>query len=292
MAKKRRSTAVEEMNGATHAPQIGDPMTYVDNGTKRTVESWESLETKDAKKAFLDKMFHQMDKNFSSNWQQVYAVIDLARSNKWYWQSLGFETFEEFWQDRGKFSFEQFRDLEQAHLFAAMVEPELFNVDAEKAIATAKMLAKVRAAKTKPQSMLKNSNAAKKNKSVTVFDGPTPAEMTEAGEAYAAYGSSGSNGIAYRFARMLRDAPAIAAKVKRGEYIKRQKNGKLKVDLEQAEKDAGLWKPPKKRQSKKRTASERAIDTLNERPIAELRLLKDRMSKKLKRDLLKVLSED
>jgi hypothetical protein len=58
------------------------------------------------------------------------------------------------------------------------------SVNAEKAIATAKMLAKVRAARTNSESKLKNDNARKKINRGVVFDGPSPDEMHLSGEQY------------------------------------------------------------------------------------------------------------
>ena len=64
-----------------------------------------------------------------------------------------------------------------------MVEPELFNVDAEKAIATCKMLAKVRAKLPVNHGRAKNQTGChKKNKEQpVVFSGPTPGEMFDSG---------------------------------------------------------------------------------------------------------------
>jgi hypothetical protein len=293
MSRDIRSKSYKEMQGATVTPNISDPITYIDNGSEVTLKKWDKLDNDDSRRAFLSKSLSLLAKNFSSNWQQVYEVIHLMQITDWFWKEQGFETFEEFWTDRGKFSFEQFRELEHAHLYASMVEPQLFNIDAEKAIATCKMLAKVRAKLPVNHGRAKNQTGCyKKNKEHSVaFDGPSPAEMSDAGEGYNAYGKSGSSGIAYRFARILRDAPHIAKKVKQGHYTKKQKNGKLKVDLEQAEKDAGLWKPKAVRDSVKRTPGERAIDTLNGLGVSEIRTLIDRMSPKLKQNLRKCLGE-
>lgn len=278
----------EICDGQTAVPLIGDPMVYIDNGTEVTLKSFGKLETDVARKAFFDKMLATMDRNFSSNWQQVYEVIRLVQENEWYWKSKGYSSFPEFWKNQGRFSFEQFKTLEHAHLYATLVEPELFGLSKEKAIATFKFLQKVRPKMT-TGAPIGNNNASKKKSSTVVFDGPTPAELREAGEAYRKFGSSGSAGLAYRFARLLRDAPKIAADVQKGKYIKKQKNGKLRVDLEQAEKDAGIWKEKKKRPSAKRSAGERAIDTLNKATKAELEILVERMGSRLRKQLLSML---
>ena len=154
-----------------------------------------------------------------------------------------------------------------------------------------KLLAKVRPKMTSKQvsERMHASRYGKNKPHEAVFDGPTPSELSEAGEAYRKFGSSGSASLAYRYARLLRDAPKIAADVQKGRYIKQQKNGKFKVDLEQAEKDAGLWRPPKKRGSVKRTAAERAIDTLNKTSKDELRELVNRFGPRLKKHLLDLL---
>ena len=279
----------EVCKGATSVPVIGEPMVYIDNGTQVTLNSFSKLQTDTAKRAFFDKMLAVMDKNFASNWQQVYEAIRLMEENEWYWKDKGFATFAEFWSEQGKFSFEQFRTLEHAHLYATLVEPELFNLSTDKAIATYKFLAKVKP-KMQGNARPGNANAAKKITSARVFEGPNPDELREAGEAYQKYGSSGSCGHAYRFARLLRDAPKIAKDVQKGKYIKKQKNGKLKIGLEQAEKDAGLWKEKTKRASVKRSAAERAVDTLNKVTKDELRLLTNRMGPRLKKMLLEILS--
>jgi len=74
------------------------------------------------------------------------------------------------------------------------LQRELFNVDAEKAIATAKMLATVRAKLTINHGRARNRTGCSKknNQHAVVFDGPSPDEMMQAGEAYQAYGKSGS----------------------------------------------------------------------------------------------------
>jgi len=281
----------EICDGQTAVPLIGNPMVYIDNGTEVTLKSFGKLKTDVARKAFFDKMLATMDQNFSSNWQQVYEAIRLVQENEWYWKSKGYGSFPEFWKDQGRFSFEQFKTLEQVHLYATVAEPELFNIEVEKAIATMKLLAKVRPKMTiEDRNRSNNAKRYKKDSEhLVAFDGPTPSELSEAGEAYRKFGSSGSASLAYRYARLLRDAPKIAADVQKGRYIKKQKNGKFKVDLEQAEKDAGLWRPPKKRGSVKRTAAERAIDTLNKTSKDELRQLIDRFGPRLKKHLFDLL---
>ena len=167
----------EICDGQTAVPLIGNPMVYIDNGTEVTLKSFGKLKTDVARKAFFDKMLATMDQNFSSNWQQVYEAIRLVQENEWYWKSKGYGSFPEFWKDQGRFSFEQFKTLEQVHLYATVAEPELFNIEVEKAIATMKLLAKVR------PKMTKSTTATnKKRSSCGQFDGPTPSELSEAGE--------------------------------------------------------------------------------------------------------------
>lgn len=124
--KANISEEQEVCKGATSVPVIGEPMVYIDNGTWLTVQSFNELQTNTARKAFFDKMLATMDRNFSSNWQSVYAAIDLMKREEWYWKEKGFKTFEDFWKQAGKFAFQQFRTLEHSHGFASMVEPELF----------------------------------------------------------------------------------------------------------------------------------------------------------------------
>lgn len=276
--------------GEAAVMEIKLPEVYIDTGSMISQRSWEKLLNDDQKKAALDAFFDRMDQNFSRNWQATYELISLAQEYEKYWRDEGFSSFEEFWRERGKFAFDQFRKLESTYHYAKQACPRLFSSDYQQVAALVEKLAGVKRATAVGNNGHRRSKSSAGTAKTDAVRGLLEVLEPEKQSAVwqAGFRARRSSSMVYRFRRIKRDAPKVAADVLAGKYIRFYKNGKPFLSLTQAEEAAGI---PREKRPVKKTPAGRAVASVGSLSgMKEMRDFVGQLPAALRRSLKKALS--
>lgn len=259
---------IEQSNGQAAAARLSfNPLLFAVQSMDNTQEAWDRLDTDEARTAMLDAFFEKLEHLFAKNWAAIYQMISICRDYKQYWRNAGFDSFEDFWKERGAFAFEQFAALENAYHYAKTVCPKLFDLslpEARRIMAEFSQIAR-------PRKSRRQSGSSTKNGQALLVGIDLDATSSEYRRGYKDGRSAGSSGHRTRFARLKRDHPRIAATVLKGAYLVRQKNGRWKIDLIQAEKDAGVYQRPSSQNRNRIDKVAAAYRKLNKTQRAEFR---------------------
>ena len=190
--------------------------------------TFNNLESEAQRRGFLDG-FIDATQQTTPNWGSFYEIAQLLKEQTWYWESFGFNTFEDFWLDRVGPAFSQLDELERVYNFAKLASPALFDVDFEqvKGMANESDVTIARLEKVAP---------AKKH-GTNRFT--TRQEATDRVAEAIEYAPPSGSSLERRMAVMKRDKPEYAARVLAGEYLVESEDGKtIRIDMNRAEHDA------------------------------------------------------
>ena len=244
----------------------GNPLTFVASSIDGVEKAYGSLATEKARREFWDRFSESMEKHAPGGWASVYHGLELLRKSEWYWKPKGYPTFNDFLRAEMAHSFEQLDALERRYHFAVTSCPRLFKLSADKADAEIERLRKTEALKANGRP--RNPAPKKKEQGFSAAAAVDVDAQTE--EFRRGYKSYGSSHHFYRFARLKRDAPKVAARVLAGEFTKARKCGTPFVDLAAAEIEAErvtrgkfVAKPRASRQAPPIVKAQRALAKLS-----------------------------
>lgn len=195
-----------------------------------------SLENDEQRQGFLDSITTKLDSNWG-NWAKFYEAVSIIREQKSYWQSKGFDSFENFWRVKAGPAFQSFKELESIYNFAKTACPELFDIDFEGAKQLRKKLEKLNAVPA-----MSHNGGARIKKRLYSDTKEAHAAVTQA----MGWHNAGGTSLEYRLAKIKRDNPEIAARILAGEFFKELGTGQIGIDMAAAEREAygeGVRKP-------------------------------------------------
>lgn len=207
-----------------------------------------SLENETQRTSFLDGIVAKLDSNLG-NWARFYEAIEIVREHRPYWQGKGYRSFDEFWHTVAGPCFRSFKELEDIYSFAKTACPELFHLDFEAARRWAKQISDLRAIPP-----LNAYGGVRIKKRHYADRGEAHAAVVQASKWY----NAGSHSLEYRLARLKRDRPDIAAGVLAGRYFKTFSNGRIGIDLLEAERDAYGERLQQERRERRQTEVRKA----------------------------------
>ena len=259
---------------------IPNGLGYWLKGTEDVRETYGRLETDKERKAFFDEFLKGQKSGFASAWVGFYGVIDLIRQSSWYWEEIGFDNFESFWQTQGEALFGRWAELESTYQYAHMAAPGLFEIDYDEAKAISQRLASYRTLTPTAANRGGNNNPSGSNQFGQTRDHEIDprlyVEELASDDFNAGYNAAPKNGNGEdrrtRFRRILRDSPDVAERFLAGEFIRRYKNGRApEEDLVAAEVAAGIRKEGEKVQRRNGLAyAMKLIGTFNTKQLTEL----------------------
>ena len=258
-----RPQATQETFGRTRMnlnPVLGQSLVFTLNGREVVADQFTDLETPQEQKGYFDEWLGKQRQYFPQRWVEIYEVISLIKVAEWYWQDLGFDSFDAFWAENGEPVFGAWAEMEQTHHYAKLAAPHLFDVSWDKArqmAAIGNELSRIQPAKKNGQrgpaqkgvppgtAFLDEAKAKALQTAVPELCSPEKQEGIKIGKNLQ---SRGSNSNHTRFKRLRRDAPEVAAKVMAGDeaYFLTDKHGQVKLNLKPAEVEAGIVKPDEK----------------------------------------------
>ena len=262
----KRPKATQETFGRTRMnlnPVLGQSLVFTLNGREVVADQFTDLETPQEQKGYFDEWLGKQRQYFPQRWVEIYEVISLIKVAEWYWQDLGFDSFDAFWAENGEPVFGAWAEMEQTHHYAKLAAPHLFDVSWDKArqmAAIGNRLQQMQPAMTKAEAGSKGGKISKQRppgpclteakadalkKAIPELLPPEVQSGVKIGKDLQ---RGGSNSIDRRFARLRRDAPEVAAKVMAGDeaYFITDKHGQVKLNLKPAEVEAGIVKPDEK----------------------------------------------
>ena len=258
-----RPQATQETFGRTRMnlnPVLGQSLVFTLNGREVVADQFTDLETPQEQKGYFDEWLGKQRQYFPQRWVEIYEVISLIKVAEWYWQDLGFDSFDAFWAENGEPVFGAWAEMEQTHHYAKLAAPHLFDVSWDKArqmAAIGNRLQQMEPAKKNGQrgpaqkggpvgqAFLTEAKADALKKAIPELLPPEVQNGVKIGKDLQ---RGGSNSVDRRFARLRRDAPEVAAKVMAGDeaYFLTDKHGQVKLNLKPAEVEAGIVKPDEK----------------------------------------------
>lgn len=261
---------IEEDKGSSLASRVIIPARILGGWDAASVaEGYGRLETEEARRSFLDDVRLSMEVELPNGWTRVYIALDLMRREGWYWQGLGYKTFDEYLESECGFPFREFERLEKLYCFAAKCCPQLFKVskdDIEQVMRAWETAPALHKSAGRPNGDAKSE----RNDLDPARELVVEAQSEDFQRGYAARGNSRF----YRFQRLRRDAPKVAGDVLEGKYTQQHKNGTWFINLVAAEEDAAKryknFKLPVKKQRKK-SVSARVIALLANATDEEVR---------------------
>lgn len=187
-----------------------------------------SLDNDDQRQGFLDAITAKLDSNWG-NWAKFYEAVSIIREQNTYWQSKGFDSFENFWRAKAGPAFQSFKELENIYNFAKTACPELFGIDFEGA---RQLLIKLENLSAIPA--LAGNGGVRVKKRLYTGAEEAHAAVTQA----MGWHNAGGNSLEYRLAKIKRDRPDIAARILAGEFFKTLGTGQIGIDMAAAEHEA------------------------------------------------------
>lgn len=263
-----------ETSETHHAESLARTIPLVRGESAEAVrQTYSQLSSQEERDAFWSEWLDTLDRTAAHGWRGLYEALNLLRESD-YWSRHGYESFEDFWKDQGRFPFEQLLNLEHTYHFAKAACPDLFDVSYDAAESALKSVF------SKKDGQRKNGKASQKNRDgYIVFDwDEIIAELREFGvpdEIIAQVETArrgGGNSAISRLRVLKRDHPRIAQQFLEGKFL--TKAGK--PNLAAAEKVAGIFREP----GPKKSPVERTEESFSKLSPKERRDFISRMSKR------------
>jgi len=154
-----------ETSETHHAESLARTIPLVRGESAEAVrQTYSQLSSQEERDAFWSEWLDTLDRTAAHGWRGLYEALNLLRESD-YWSRHGYESFEEFWKDQGRFPFEQLLNLEHTYHFAKAACPDLFDVSYDAAESALKSVF------SKKDGQRKNGKASQKNRDgYIVFD--------------------------------------------------------------------------------------------------------------------------
>lgn len=199
---------------------------------QKSADEYNRLKSDAARQGFFDGVIEGTSRA-EHDWARFYAVVQLMRSEEWYWRGEGYETFEAFWHDKVGGTYAKLDDLETVYNFAKMARPELFDIKDFDQVRAELREVDLEIGRLYRVPMAPSHGGARGNR-YTATKKEATARVADA----AAFKAPGECSIERRFAKLRRDNPDVAAELLAGKYIRQLENGKWHVDMNWAERVA------------------------------------------------------
>ena len=269
------SNAVEHSRGANASLLVNgsvDPPSFLAGSFKDVEQTYERLATQEARRSFFESGMTRIDRNLPGSWARLYWFLDLCRREQWFWKEKGYSSFEDYWEEQGKFAFTEIGKLETMFHFAKTACPELFDLSQKEAEFLWNSLAR------RSTTNLRRANGRKPKGAADLLF-PELDYDSQSDEFQRGYQSNCGRSAIRRFRQLKKSHPTIAKEVLEGKFVRTVK-GKTYPDLAAAEKKAGTYKP-----RTKTTKSERVAGKLTGLSSADLDALWEALDGPAKRRL-------